>query len=127
MQSINSLTKSPINISIFSRILNNQIFEDVRAQQLFNIIAAKENIGKYSYAFYTDSNELKENLFIPVFHTVFLGCVVSNVILENESDLWVEELYPHNKYYVIDSKITDFSKIQNKNIHIIKSILEIGQ
>ena len=125
MLSINSSTKYPINISIFSQNLNQKIFQDPRTKQLLEIIDKKDNIGRYQYAFYTDMNELRENLFIPVFHTMFLGCSINNVVLESAQDYWLCDLFPQNKYYILHTK-DDNHLIEQKNISVIESITQIG-
>lgn len=126
MQSTNLSKQYPINISIFDSFIDESIFEDIRFVQLMNLLIKDVgNAYKYSYCFYTDKSMLKTNIFIPIFHTLYLGCRTNNVIIKNSNDVWLTSIYKHNNYYVIAKeedkydydqhgiiKITDISEIK---------------
>lgn len=123
MQSTN-LSNKHTNISIFSRILSDDIFQDFRFVQLMNMLIKIENKHKYSYCFYCDQNALKTNIFIPVFHTMYLGCQNNNVLIRNSEDLWLLDIFKNNKYFVLENKedIFDYEKLGIKKINSIQEI-----
>lgn len=108
MQSTNLSKKSPINISIFNKTLTDSIFEDMRFVQLMNLLIKAENVHKYSYCFYCDSAMLKTNLFIPVFHTIYMSCQNNNVLIKDHHDIWLKDIFKNNKYYVLSAPKDDF-------------------
>ena len=108
MQSINSSKKFPINISIFDSVLTDSVFQDMRFVQLMNLLIQSENVHKYSYCFYCDSAMVKTNLFIPVFHTVYLSCQNNNVLIKDQKDIWLKDIFKNNKYYVLASPKDEF-------------------
>lgn len=124
MQSINLSKKSPINISIFTSSLDDSIFEDIRFIQLMDILAKSENLDKYTYCFYCDTSMIKGNVFIPIFHTMYLSCKINNVLIKDKSDLWITNLFKHNKYYIIvdDQNNFDYSDYNVIKINHIKEI-----
>jgi len=127
MTSQNLSKKFPINIGIFQRYLSNDIFNDTRLIQLMDELNNKENIHKYNYAIYCDTNELKSNLFVPVFNTIYLSCSNNKVLIGNESDAWITQAFLNNDYYILENHIStnfDFTKI---NVKVIKHIKELGE
>lgn len=125
MLSINSSKTSPINISIFEKKLSSNILKDDRYSQLIQLLSDKNNISKYRYAFYTDVNELKQNIFVPIFHTLYLGCSNNNVIIGSLNDIWLVDSFPNNKYFIIKSSLKD-EKLSNNLICIIDHMNQIG-
>lgn len=128
MQSVNLSKTLPINISIFVKRLTDEIFDDMRFVQLMNLLIKSENIHKYSYCFYCDSSMIKTNLFIPVFHTVYLGCQTNNVLIKDSNDLWIKDIFKHNKYYVLSQEKDNFDYnahgiIKIDNIKEIEGVL----
>lgn len=124
MPSIDSSKTSTINISVFYKILSNNIIKEKPTVELLQLLNEKENIYKYQYAFYADINELNSNIFIPVFHTMFLGCSNNNVIIGKQEDQWICELFPNNRYYMFENSQNN-ADLSSKNITIINSIKEI--
>lgn len=124
MQSPNSSKKYPINISLYYPVLNDKVFEDLRFIQLMNMIIKKDALNKYIYALYGDINAIKMNLFIPVFHTAYLGCQNNNVIIGSESETWLIDSFPNNKYYILEDKNNpiDCSKYNITEIKLIKDL-----
>lgn len=123
MLSTDSSKISTINISIFYKVLSNSVTKEKPIVELLQLLNEKQNIYKYQYAFYTDINELNNNIFIPVFHTMFLGCSNNNVVIGKPEDKWICELFPNNKYYMFNDSQNDTDA--PKDITIINSIKEI--
>jgi hypothetical protein len=123
MQSTN-LLKKHINISIFSRTLSEDIFQDVRFVQLMNILLQTKNKHRYSYCFYCDQYVLKTNIFIPIFHTMYLACENNNVLIKNSEDLWIVDTFKNNNYFVLENRedMFDYEKSGVKKIKNIKDI-----
>lgn len=120
MQSPNSLNSQQTDISLFFNVLNENIYTDIRFVQLMSLI--KDKPYGYTYACYTESCYLKDNIYIPVFHTLYLASKLHNIVLADTNDSWVVETFPNNKYYIIsDMKNDKLNKIQ-----IINHLSEIG-
>lgn len=101
--------------------IDKSILQSPLVKELFSITSSKENINKYIYAFYSDTNLLSENIFIPIFHTMYLGCQKNNVILMDENSLWVPQIFTNNNFYYYADKTIDI----DTNIKKISSIKEI--
>lgn len=125
MLSTNSSKTSPINISIFEKRLSSNILKDDRYSQLTQLLSDKNNIPKYRYAFYTDVNELKQNIFVPIFHTLYLGCSNNNVIIGSSNDIWLADSFTNNKYFILKSSLKD-EQLSNDLICVIDHINQIG-
>ncbi len=124
MQSPNtSKNTQPIKIGLFFNSLDNDSLKDVRYKELMSLMSEEKNLTQYLYALYTDTNLLAQNIFLPVFHTIYLGCSSNNIVLQSLDDSWLTSMYPHNKYYYL---VTDKSiPVLNNKIHKITSIREI--
>lgn len=123
MQSINSLKNIPVDISIFCKKLDDSIFKDFRFVDLINN-AIQSTGTKYNFAIYTDVSVLPSNIFVPVFHTFYLGSHRHNVIISDQKDLWLTNIFTNNKYYIIPSDNDSFDYTAS-GINIIKTIREI--
>lgn len=120
-----SLLKNTINISIFTKVLTDDIFEDMRFVQLMNLLIKKQNVHQYTYCVYCDSNLIKTNIFIPIFHTMYLSCQNNNVLIKDQNDLWLADIFKNNQYYVLKNQEDefDYSNTQIKTINDIKELL----
>jgi hypothetical protein len=127
MPSTNSLKKLPINISIYSKVLSNNIFQDIRLTQLLDIANNPSNIYKYQYALYSDVNELKSNIFVPIFHTMMLSCTNNNVFLKGKEDFWLQKIFPNNQYYILKNDTEELIDYASNNIIVIDSIIDMEQ
>lgn len=126
MQSINlSNNKTPIDISIFCLSIDENIFKDERFIQLLDLI--KIEPYKYVYSFYTESVLLGENVYIPIFHTLYLSSKNHNVIIGTSDDLWLINAFPNNTYYILENKEDkfDYTNYKIKKINNLKSIGEV--
>lgn len=112
-----------INIGLYYNEINKKIFEDFRFRELQEILSEEENLNKYTYSLYSDTNLLSNNLFMPIFHSIYLGSGVTNVVLESEQDLWLVSSFPNNRYFFIGDN-EELSK--HENIRIINSLKEIN-
>lgn len=122
MQSVSSLNKN-IDISLFFSVLNDTIYTDIRFNELLTLI--KENPYKYTYACYTESCFLKSNIYIPIFHTLYLASKHHHVVLSDNNDFWVIDVFPNNTYYILTTD-TDQSILNNK-VKLINSLKQIGE
>lgn len=120
-----SLLKNTINISIFTKVLTDDIFEDMRFVQLMNLLIKKKNVHQYTYCVYCDSNLIKTNIFIPIFHTMYLSCQNNNVLIKDQNDLWLADIFKNNQYYVLKNQEDefDYSNTPIKTINDIKELL----
>lgn len=123
MLSLNSTNNENIDISLFFNILNDNIYKDNRFIQLLSLI--NENSHRYTYACYSESSYLKENIYIPVFHTLYLASKFHNVILENINDSWLVETFPNNSYYILSDNKSEL--LQLNKVKIINNLREIGE
>jgi hypothetical protein len=126
MQSPDLLKNTPISLSLYFNEINKTIFQDARFLELQNILSNPENLNRYTYALYSDINLLAENIFMPIFHSVYLASGVSNVLVESEKDLWLIEAFPNNRYYFM-GKEPSKEILEETKITVITSIEEIGK
>lgn len=124
MPQINSLKKQLTNVSIFTKILTDDIFNDMRFVQLMNLLIQSDNLHNFTYCFYCDHSSLRTNIFVPVFHTIYLGCQKNNVLLGNHEDLWITNIFKQNNYYVLSNKDDPFDYHAHK-VSRINNIKEI--
>ena len=109
MESPNLSKKTPINISLFYPVITNDIFNDHRFNSLLNVlIKLDDTASPYTYALYSDASVLTSNIYIPIFHTIYLGCTTNNVVIANDKDLWLLNTYSHNHYYIFDDEKDTF-------------------
>jgi hypothetical protein len=124
MQLINlSLKNNHIDISIYHSVLNENIYNNKIFLELISLVEKHPN--KYIYSFYTETCLIKDNIYIPVFHTLYLSCKHHNVIINSEQDFWLQQIFPNNTYYFITDQYDNSKKLDN-NILCIRSISEIG-
>lgn len=111
------------NIGIYYHEITGNIYKDPRFVELQQILAEPQNLNKYTYSLYSDTNLLATNIFMPIFHSIYLASGTINVILESEKDLWLVEAFPNNKYFYYgeNEEIAKCPKVKN-----IKSLTEIG-
>lgn len=114
----NSLNKH-IDISLYYSNINEDIFQDPKFTEVLDLV--ENNPNRYVYAIYGDNILLKNNLYVPVFHTTYLSCRKHNVVINNTDDLWLLEIFPNNKYYVVSNQSVSVPN----NVKIIRSIKEI--
>ena len=94
MESPNLSKKTPINISLFYPVITNDIFNDHRFNSLLNVlIKLDDTASPYTYSLYSDASVLTSNIYIPIFHTIYLGCTTNNVVIANDKDLWLLNTY----------------------------------
>jgi hypothetical protein len=112
------------DISIYCRELTDSIFKDFRFVDLINNLIKKDSICKYKFAIYTDLSIISANIFIPVFHTMYLGSSNHNVLISDSNDLWLIDTFTNNKYFIIPKENDDFN-YKPYNITKITNIKEI--
>jgi len=115
-----NLSKKHNSLALFYKKVDENIFKENRFVQLMNSILKEDKM--LNYAIYTDTFLLKTNLFIPNFHTMYLSNGNHNVVIEDENDLWMLEIFTNNKFYVLDNGEFDYSKYNVKTINHIKEI-----
>ena len=123
MQQTNLLKKSPINISLFTHTLTDDIFKDMRFVQLMNLLIKSENLYRYHYCIFCDSSLIKTNIFIPIFHTIYMSCKTNNILLNNQTDSWITEIFPNNKYYMLINE--ENNTFAHSSINMIDNIKDI--
>jgi hypothetical protein len=124
MLSTNSYPKTEhTDISLYYTILDDKIYSDAKFIELMNIV--NDNPTQYIYSLYTETCLLKNNIYVPVFHTLYLSSKHHNVIINNEEEAWLSEVFPNNTYYIIKNENETFD-YGAKNIISISSIKEIG-
>jgi hypothetical protein len=121
MEYQNSSVKTLTNIGLFCREIDRQIYGDTRYLQLMEVV---KEYPMTNYALYSDSILIKENLFMPIFHTMYLANGINAIILANTDDFWITEIFTNNIYYIIDQS-NGGSRVENQKIKTIKHIREI--
>lgn len=96
------------DISLYYKTIDHNIFQDQNYLSLMNFIIQADNLYKYKYSFYTDAYMLRNNIFIPSFHTLYLSCGQKNVIIEDYQDLWLISTFKNNKYYIVKKNDDEF-------------------
>jgi len=70
----------------------------------------------FTYAIYTDQSFVKENLFLPIFHTYYLNSDKKSVLLLSPETYDMPSIYPHHSYFIYGDKEKtqkDFNELQN--------------
>lgn len=123
---LTNLSQNTIDVSLYCRVLTNDIFKDFRFVDLMNtLIKQVDRLNKYRFAIYSDSSHMNINIFIPIFHTIYIGSSNHNVLIFDSEDLWLIDQFPNNNYYIIKAPKDqfDYSKFNIKEINTIKEIL----
>jgi hypothetical protein len=113
-----SLSPSIYRIALYYKHIDSDIFNDQNFKELLVLIGDNEYKNKIIYSLYSDSFVLKNNLFIPYFHTLYLAFMNNSVIISDIKDLWLLEIFPNNKYYsrnntIINEKVTIINNIKD--------------
>ena len=119
-----NLSKQTNSISLYFKYIDESIFKEHRFVDLMNLILKHNKLFEVNYAFYTDNNLLKTNIYIPTFHTMYLYNNTHNVVIEDSEDIWLIDTFSNNKYYVMPKKEDTYDYKQH-NIKIIDKIQEI--
>jgi hypothetical protein len=123
MEYQNLSKKIPTSIGIFVEEANNKIFSNKAFIEINEILSKKENLISYTYSIFTDANLVKENIYLPILNTLYIGSKFNNIIISNDNDLWLTSHFNNNKYYCIDSDFTE--KMANAGVVKISSVKEI--
>ncbi len=115
-----SLSKNIRNIGLYYKFIDEKIFKDSVFIELMNLVSTKE-YKNINYALYTDSFLLKNNIFIPNFHTLYLSSGKHHIILNDYNDSWLLDIFPNNEYYIINN----INNEPNGKLKIINSIQDI--
>lgn len=121
-----NLSKTQLNnLAIYYKIIDNNIFNDSRYIEFMNIIMQNRSFLAYNYAFYTDSYILRNNIFMPVFHTMYLASGSKKVLVEDHQDLWLIDVFNNNEFYIIQNEkdAFDYSSFDVKKINHIRDML----
>lgn len=125
MESQNLSTAQNINLALYYKSIDHDIFNDYRYISLMEILIKDNNFVKYNYAFYTDSYLLKNNIFIPVFHTMYLASGSKRVVISNKDDVWLTEIFNNNTFYVLNNETDTEFDYESYGIEKINSIEDI--
>lgn len=118
MQLINSSNNQYVDISLYFSNIDNNITNNKNFIEMISLV--EQNPNKYIYAIYGDNNLIKNNIYIPVFHTTYLACKKHNIILDKQDDDWLIDVFPNNNYYMICDPYET-----KKEIKFISSIKDI--
>lgn len=124
MQSPDSSKNTPLSLGLYFYEITQQIYQDPRFVELQQILSNENNLNKYVYSLYSDTNLLANNLFMPIFHSIYLASGQSNIVLESDKDIWLVDAFPNNLYFYMGEANKEVD--QNPKIKTIKSITEIG-
>lgn len=123
MEYQNSSKKIPTSIGIFVEEADNKIFANKAFIEINEILSKKENLINYTYSIFTDANLVKENIYLPILNTLYIGSKSNNIIISNDNDLWLTTHFNNNKYYCMNSDFTE--KMANAGVTQISSVKEI--
>jgi hypothetical protein len=114
-----NLLSNIYRIALYYKHIDGEIFNDQNFNELLKLIQEDSYRHKMVYALYSDVFMLKNNLFIPYFHTLYLAHMMNHVVISNIKDLWLLDIFPNNKYYTRNSEIT------HDKVKIINNIKDI--
>ena len=125
MEYQNSSKKTPINIGIFVKEANDKILKNKAFVEINEILLnKKEDIINYTYSIFTDSNILKNNIFLPILNTLYIACKKNHIIIDDNDDLWLVDNFHNNEYYCFDSSFTENMSVAGvKKISSIREII----
>lgn len=123
MQSPDSSKNTPLSLGLYFHEITQNIYQDPRFIELQQILSNEENLNRYIYSLYSDTNLLASNLFMPIFHSIYLASGRSNIVIESDQDLWLIDAFPNNLYFYMGNN-EEINK--SPQVKSIKSITEIG-
>lgn len=120
------------HIALAYSSFTNDTYQDTAYQEILEKIDDNNFNMTYTYAIYTDHFMVKENIFLPIFHTYYLNSSPKLVILRNKECYDLPIVYPYHKYYIYDSYDTsqdDCEKIKQlaktDHVYVINSLKDI--
>ncbi len=120
------------HIAVVYSSFNNDSIQDDAMKELLSLSTDNSFNLSFTYAVYTDQSFIKENLFIPIFHTYYLNSDSKYVILRSKDEYDLPYVYKHHKYCLYgpkDATISDYEELQKKysgvSFQQIESIKEL--
>lgn len=121
------------HIALAYGIFNNDSINNEPLQEILSLLKNNAFNLSFTYGIYTDQNFVKENLFMPIFHTYYLNSDSKYVVLTSELTYDLPYVYTHHKYLLYGDKtktLKDFEQLKtlystNIEIQQIESFKEI--
>lgn len=120
------------HIALVYNSFNNDTIKDEALQEILSMIGDNSFNLNCTYGIYTDQSFVKENLFIPIFHTYYLNSDLKYVILRSKDEYDIPYVYKHHEYYLYgpkDKTEEDLKELQSRHPGVsfkqIESIKEI--
>lgn len=118
----------------YGGMIDSTILEDKPIQELLSLSGDFDFAMNYTYAIYSDSNQIQESMMLPIFHSYYLNSDPKMIILRNlYHAIDIIELYSYHRFYIytdqnnaIDThkQFTDrFPKVSIELINSIKDII----
>jgi len=116
----------PEHLAVACSIFSHETYELECLKEIVSLSLDNDFANKFTHAIYCDEMQIRENIFMPRFHTYYLNSDAKHVIILDEQMIDLPETYTHHKYYVYanDELFKKLSK-SCKNIKNIQSIKEI--
>lgn len=117
----------------YGNTIDNKALKDKYIQELIDLGGEYDFAMNYTYAIYADTNTVISNIFLPIFHTIYLNSSPKLIIIRNKDYADIMELYPYHSFYVCSDQYTesDYAQLKdqftNSNLNFISSIKDIIQ
>lgn len=99
--------KNHIAIYYDTHINEKILKEDVCVNELMLLNNDYKFAINFTYAIYTDMHSMKDNMFIPIFHSFYLNSDPKIVILRGSNVDDILELYPYHQFVIYKTNDTD--------------------
>ena len=120
------------HIALVYQIFTQQDYNDEAYKEIIKHLNNNAFNLKYTYAIYTDQCMVKENIFLPIFHTYYLNSAPKKVILRQDGCFDLPLVYPYHEYYIyrslsdVENVVQQLEKASPKTkITIIDSLKDI--
>jgi hypothetical protein len=120
------------HIALAFSVFTSENYKDVAYQEILNEINNNNFNMSYTYAIYSDQCMVKENIFLPIFHSYYLNSDPKLVILRSKECYDLPIVYNYHEYFIYNespesSIIVDQMKstIPNVKISLINSLKDI--
>lgn len=115
-----------LHLGIACSVFSQDTYETACFQELVSLMLDDDFKRNVVYAIYCDEMIVKENIFVPKFHTYYLHSDTKDVVILDEKLIDLPKVYNHHRYYIYgNKKLLEKFEEQYDNITYIESLRDI--
>jgi hypothetical protein len=114
------------HLAVAYSVFSTSSYSEPCFKELSQLVLDDKFNKTFTYAIYCDDFIVKENIFVPRFHTYYLNSETKDVIIMDEHLIDLPEIYNHHKYYIYNNEEL-LNKFVEKHINVqhVNSIKDI--